>query len=136
MTNQQTDKINNIVTSTGSYYYDRLHFSEAAIHNGVMYCSGVIGSNEKGKIPDSITDEFRNAWATIGKLLAHAGAGYGDILEYTTYHVGLQAHMAEFMSVRDEFLQEPWAAWTAIGITELAAPGAHVEIRVHARVAG
>ena len=40
--------------------------------------------------------------------------------------------MGEFMSVRDEFLSEPWPAWTAIGITELAIPGARVEIRVTA----
>ena len=31
------------------------------------------------------------------------------------------------------FLSEPWPAWTAIGITELAVPGAHVEIRVTAQ---
>jgi enamine deaminase RidA (YjgF/YER057c/UK114 family) len=37
------------------------------------------------------------------------------------------------MKVRDEFLKAPWPAWTAIGITELAIPGAHVEIRVLAR---
>ena len=38
------------------------------------------------------------------------------------------------MAVRDEFLSEPWPAWTAIGITELAMPGAHVEIRVTAKL--
>jgi enamine deaminase RidA (YjgF/YER057c/UK114 family) len=42
--------------------------------------------------------------------------------------------MADFMSVRDEFLSSPWPAWTAIGITELALPGAHVEIRVMAKL--
>jgi len=67
-------------------------------------------------------------------LLGACGIGFEDIVECTTYHVGLQATMAEFMSVRDEFLCEPWPAWTAIGITELAIPGAHVEIRVTARL--
>lgn len=55
-------------------------------------------------------------------------------MEFTTHHIGLQKHMAEFMSVRDEFLSEPWPAWAAIGITELAIPGAHVEIKVTARM--
>ncbi len=31
---------------------------------------------------------------------------------------------------RDEFIRPPWPAWTAIGISELAVPGARVEIRV------
>ena len=42
--------------------------------------------------------------------------------------------MADFMEVRDKYLREPWPAWTAIGITELAVPGAHVEIRVTAKL--
>jgi hypothetical protein len=75
-------------------------------------------------------EEFRNAWRTIGETLAHAGLGYEDIIEYTSYHVGLQAHLTTFMKVRDEFISEPWPAWTAIGITELAVPGARVEIKV------
>jgi enamine deaminase RidA (YjgF/YER057c/UK114 family) len=40
------------------------------------------------------------------------------------------------MKVRDEFLSEPWPAWTAIGVSELAVPQAHVEIRVTARKPG
>ena len=55
-------------------------------------------------------------------------------MEYTSYHVGLQANIANFMSIRDEFLSAPWPAWTAIGVTELAVPGAHIEIRVTAKL--
>ena len=90
--------------------------------------------HEGGKVPDDIKQEFHNAWAGVGNVLAAAGLGFGDIVECTTYHVGLQANMADFMAVRDEYLSEPWPAWTAIGITELAVPGAHVEIRVTARL--
>ncbi|MBW1852913.1 MAG: RidA family protein, partial [Deltaproteobacteria bacterium] len=39
-----------------------------------------------------------------------------------------------FMKARDEVLSEPWPAWTAIGISELAVPGARVEIRVIAQL--
>jgi len=47
----------------------------------------------------------------------------------------MQSHIAAFMVARDKFVSAPWPAWTAIGTTELAMPGAHVEIRVVARVA-
>jgi enamine deaminase RidA (YjgF/YER057c/UK114 family) len=123
-----------VVTASGQYMYDNFHFSEATKSNGFLLCSGVIGTGEKGKIPDDIKQEFRNAWEGIGRLLAACELGYDDIVECTTYHVGLQATMGDFMSVRDEFLSEPWPAWTAIGITELAVPGAHVEIRVTAKL--
>ena len=124
-----------VVTDSGQFMYDNFHFSEATRGNGFLLCSGVIGAGAQGKLPEDIREEFRNAWTGIGKVLKECGIGYGDIVEYTSYHVGLHAHMNDFMSVRDEFLSEPWPAWTAIGITELAIPGAHVEIRVTAKLA-
>ncbi|MEP5766666.1 MAG: RidA family protein [Halieaceae bacterium] len=123
-----------VVSDSGQFMYDNFHFSEASKSNGFLLCSGVIGTGEKGQLPEDIKQEFRNAWTAIGKLLSTCDLGYDAIVEYTTYHVGLQAHMGDFMSVRDEFLSEPWPAWTAIGITELAVPGAHVEIRVTAKL--
>jgi len=114
--------------------YDNFHFSQATRSNGFLFCSGVIGTGEKGKLPADIKEEFRNAWAGIGKLLEECNIGYDAIVEYTSYHVGLQANIANFMSIRDEFLSAPWPAWTAIGVTELAVPGAHIEIRVTAKL--
>ena len=123
-----------VVTQSGKFVYDNFHFSEATKSNGFLFCSGVIGTGEKGKLPEDIKEEFRNAWSGIGKLLAECNLCYDDIVEYTSYHVDLHANMPAFMSVRDEFLSEPWPAWTAIGITDLAIPGAHVEIRVMAKL--
>lgn len=123
-----------VVTDSGQFVYDNFHFSEATKSNGFLFCSGVIGTGQKGKVPEDIKEEFRNAWTGLGKVLAECNLDYGDIVEYTSYHVDLHANMGDFMSVRDEFLSAPWAAWTAIGITDLAIPGAHVEIRVIAKL--
>jgi enamine deaminase RidA (YjgF/YER057c/UK114 family) len=124
----------NVVTESGQFSYDNFHFSEASKCNGLLICSGVIGSGKGGKVPEDLQQEFRNAWTGIGRLLEHCGISYGDIVEYTSYHVGLHATVEAFMAVRDEFLSEPWPAWTAIGISELAIPGAHVEIQVTAKL--
>ena len=113
--------------------YDRLHFSQAVRAGEMLICSGQLGRGPDGRPPADLAEEFRAAWRAVGDVLAAAGLDFGNIVEYTTYHVGLQAHIATFMKVRDEFLQAPWPAWTAIGITELALPGAHVEIRVIAQ---
>jgi enamine deaminase RidA (YjgF/YER057c/UK114 family) len=125
--------IKSVVTESGKVAYDRFHFSQATESDGFLFCSGVIGTGADRKLPEDVKEEFRNAWQSIGKLLAEAGLGFSDILEYTSYHVGLQENIVDFMAVRDEFLSAPWPAWTAIGITELAVPGAHVEIRVTAQ---
>lgn len=122
-----------IVSEAGRYMYDNFHFSEATECDGILYCSGVIGTQADGKIPEDAKDEFRNAWQGIGAVLKQAGMDYENIVEYTSYHVGLQELMGAFMSARNEVLSEPWPAWTAIGITELAIPGARVEIRITAK---
>jgi enamine deaminase RidA (YjgF/YER057c/UK114 family) len=113
--------------------YDRFHFSQAVRAGDLLICSGQIGRGPDGRPPADVADEFRAAWRAVGDVLESAGLGFADIVEYTTFHVGLQTHIATFMQVRDEFLRAPWPAWTAIGITELALPGAHVEIRVIAQ---
>ena len=106
--------------------YANFHFAPAQRHNGVLYCSGQIGSG------DTAEEEFRSAWQLVGQILQEAGLDYANIVEFTSYHVGLQGHIAEFMKVKDEFVKEPYPAWTAIGVSELAVPGARVEIRVQA----
>ncbi len=123
-----------IVTPSGKFAYDRMHFAQATKSGGFLFISGVIGTGEKGKLPESKNEEFNNAWKGIGQILAEVGAGYGDIVECTTYHVDIQSHIGEFSKVRDEYISEPWPAWTAIGITELLVPGASVEVRVTARI--
>jgi len=126
--------IKSIVRDSGKFLYDNFHFSEAVESDGLLLCSGIIGTGQDGKVPEYIREEFDNAWSGVISLLKEAGADASHIVEYTSYHVGLQANMAAFMEVRDKYLGEPWPAWTAIGITELAVPGAHVEIRVTAKL--
>jgi enamine deaminase RidA (YjgF/YER057c/UK114 family) len=43
-------------------------------------------------------------------------------------------HLQAFQAVRDDFLKEPYPAWTAIGVSALAVPGLFVEIRATARL--
>ena len=113
--------------------YDRFHFSQAVRSDELLLCSGQIGTAPGGGVPTVLEDEFRNAFNAVGRVLEAAGLSFHDIVEYTTYHVGLHDTLATFMKVRDEFIHAPWPAWTAIGISELAVPGAHLEIRVTAR---
>ncbi len=121
------------IRDPGNTLYDHYHFSQAVRCGELLLCSGQIGSDRDGAIPPDFVDEARNAWRAVGAVLDAAGLGYGAIVEYTTFHVGLQQTLADFMAARDECLGEPWPAWTAIGVSELAVPGARLEIRVTAR---
>ncbi len=66
--------------------------------------------------------------------LTEAGLTFSDVVEMTTYHVGIRSQLEDFRRIKDEFLAEPYPAWTAIGVSELAVEGALIEIRVTARV--
>ena len=122
-----------IVPESARFAYENFHFAQGVKADGLIIFSGQIGTNQDRTIPESAEDEFRNAWKAVGEALKAAGLDYDNIVEYTSYHVGLQANIGAFMKTRDEVLAEPWPAWTAIGIVELAVPGARCEIRVIAQ---
>ncbi|MFT5693619.1 MAG: enamine deaminase RidA (YjgF/YER057c/UK114 family) [Oceanicoccus sp.] len=122
--------INAINTEAGEFTYKHYHYSEVVKTGELVFFSGVVGSDAKGKVPKDINEEFHNVWKKIGEVLAVSELGFDSIVEYTSYHIGLNSHAKEFSAVRDTYINEPWPCWTAVGVTELAMPGAHVEIRI------
>lgn len=121
-----------VVPETAKVSYDQYHFSQGVIANDILFASGIIGTDASGNIPEEDKEEFRLAWQGIATLLKEAGSGLDCIVEYTSFHVDMLPHLGHFMSVRDEYLKEPWPAWTAIGVSSLARAGARVEIKVTA----
>ena len=130
------DKANVVVPKGQEIFYDRFHFAPAVKDRDRLFCSGVIGIGADGKCSPDPETQFKRAFESLGEVLKESGAGFADVVEITTFHVGLQQHMRTFAKVKDEFLREPYPAWTAIGITELAMPGGLVEIKAIARLAG
>lgn len=114
---------------------EQAHFSQAVKAGGLLICSGAIGFDmATGGVPDDLADEFRNAFTMVGTLLEQEGLGFEDIVEMTTFHIDMPKTIGTFSKVRDEFLSKPYAAWTAIGISALALPTAHMEMRVIAQL--
>ncbi|NOX51835.1 MAG: RidA family protein [Gammaproteobacteria bacterium] len=110
--------------------YDLYHFAPARRHNGMLYFSGQIGVQPDGSVPDTAEAEFRNAWTNIDLVLTEAGLGFSNLIEITSYHVDLNTHIDTFTQVKDEFIKPPYPAWTAIGVSGFAIPGARAEITI------
>ena len=124
-----------VVIPTGQEdYYEDYHFAPAIKDGDRLYCSGVIGVGSDGTPAADPEAQFACAFDTLKSVLIAAGVGFDHVIEMTTFHVGLQQHLATFMKVKDRYINRPFPAWTAIGITELAFPGALVEIKVIARL--
>jgi enamine deaminase RidA (YjgF/YER057c/UK114 family) len=113
--------------------YDAYAFSPAVIDGEYLRCSGMIGLRPDLSVPEDPNAQFTLAFENLRGLLAEAGLRLSDVVEMTSYHVGLKAHMHAFLAVKNQFMTAPHAAWTAVGISELAVPGALVEIQVVAR---
>lgn len=114
--------------------YDNFHFAPAVKDGDRLYCSGVIGMGPDGKASPDPETQFTQAFESLKSVLAAAGVSFADVIEITTFHVGLQAHMRTFSKVKDRYMSAPYPSWTAIGITELAIPGGLVEVKAIARL--
>ncbi|MDT5350016.1 MAG: hypothetical protein QOH91_3303 [Mycobacterium sp.] len=115
--------------------YDAYHFAPAVIDGDYLRCSGMIGMRPDLCVPEDPAAQFTLAFENLRGLLEEVGLTFANVTEMNTYHVGLQAHMQAFSSVKDKFLSAPYAAWTAVGISEQAVKGALIEIQVTARTA-
>ena len=122
-----------VIPASHRTMYDRFHFAPAARTGEWLLCSGQIGAGPDGRGIADPEAQFVAAFELVGQVLAEAGLGFGDVVEITTFHVGLMQHIGTFMRVKDRYLPEPYPAWTAIGVVELAVPGGLVEIRATAR---
>jgi enamine deaminase RidA (YjgF/YER057c/UK114 family) len=118
--------------------YDRWHFAPAVISNGLIFCSGIVGTSVDGEAPvgagiggalegarsttgdpwaglaalQAVRDpeaQFATAFEALAAILAEAGATLADLVELTTYHVDMARHMETFTRTRDRYLGAPWA---------------------------
>jgi len=128
------DKSDVVIPKGMEQYYDQFHFAPAVKDGDRLYCSGVIGVDAEGKASPDPETQFTQAFESLQSVLTTAGVSFANVVEMTTFHVGLRANLPAFMKVKDRYMQAPYPAWTAIGITELAFPGGLVEIKVIARL--
>lgn len=110
----------------------------AAVRVGdTLYVTGHTGESADGAFPEDVEEQVRGTFRNVTLTLAEAGMGWADVVELTSYHVGLRSQFPEpVFGVAAEFLTEPYPAWTAAGVTELFDPDAVIEISCVAVVPG
>ena len=122
-----------VVPELARAVYETSHFAPAVWDGETLRCSGSVGIDLSNfTVPDDPQAQFRLAFEGIATILGEAGLKLSDITEMKTFHVDMSKHMEVFAAVKDEFIKDPYPAWSAIGVSELAM-GALVEICVNAR---
>lgn len=112
-----------------AHYPEAWHMSPAIETHGLLLLSGQTGVHPDGTISSDPETQIRDAFRFLAMNLGAAELGFEDIVEMTTYHVGLHTYLDTFIRVKDELIRTPYPAWTAIGITDLWTPGSIIEIR-------
>ena len=97
-----------------------------------VYCSGQLSLGADGAPPSDPEAQFVAAFEHVGRVLEAAGASFADVVELSSFHVGLMEHIGVFTSVRDRYMKAAPPAQTAVGVAELGVPGALVELRATA----
>ncbi|WP_293702277.1 MULTISPECIES: RidA family protein [unclassified Sphingopyxis] len=113
-------------------FQEAVGYATAVIAGDTIYLSGVVAGPAKGE--SDLAPGYERAFAHIAATLARAGASWDDVVDITTFHTDLAAHIDGFAAVKNRHVKAPFPAWTAIGVSRLYEPTAVVEIKVVARV--
>jgi 2-iminobutanoate/2-iminopropanoate deaminase len=112
-------------------------YSQAVKVDDTIYVSGQVDHDETGKIlnPGDMEGQMRQAYANVGRVLAHFGATMENVVDEILFVVDMESAMKARGRLKDEvFGQSILPAATIVQIERLALTGFMVEIRIVARV--
>lgn len=132
-----TKCFNAVVPDAYRDIYAHYQYAPAVRVGDDIHVSGIVGVNADFSIPEDYEAQLANIFDLLEGILAEAGATLADVHSLVSYHVGdLPAQMPGFIQAKTQRLGEPHPSWTAVGVTQLAVPGAMIEVSAQARLRG
>jgi enamine deaminase RidA (YjgF/YER057c/UK114 family) len=106
-------------------------YADAVIAGDLIFLSGIV----VGKAPNEteLTPAFERVFRHIGRILERAGAGYGDIIDITSFHTDITTEIGAMSEVSKRLLGSPPPAWTAVQVERLLPDQGIAEIKIVAR---
>jgi 2-iminobutanoate/2-iminopropanoate deaminase len=105
------------------------HYTDAVQADGLLFVSGCIPVDERGRLVGcgDVVAQARQVFANIGRVLAAAGAGFGDVVKVTVYLIEM-SDRARINPVRQEVFGLARPASTLVEVSRLAVDGARLEV--------
>lgn len=131
-----------IADEAGKSWYDsKYHFAPAHRAGDYVYFSGVVAGAYESDEPigkEAFKVDLRKRFQSLERTLKAAGSSFDDVIKINTYHVFDSPHISidkvtqidAVAEVKDEFINEPYPAWTAVGTTALFPDKGLVEIEI------
>ena len=114
----------------------RGHYSQAVVHQGVVYVAGQLPWLPGGtdtEPPESVGDQTRLVLSNIQAILEAAGSGLQQVIQMTVY-VSQPEHWGEVNAAYAEVMGDHRPARAVVPVTSLHG-GAALEVQVVAAVA-
>ena len=122
-----------VPAGVGEHMRDNYHYSQGVQVGDLIFVTGQGGWDERFEIPDEVGDQIRNAFQNIETVLREADASWQDVIEITSYHVGLDEQvLATMVEELRRYCPNHQPLWTVIGVASLALPQMKVEITSNA----
>ena len=125
-----------IVSPVWKPFYDETAIPAAVRIGDQVHVSGHTGEDPDGRFPAEVEAQIRGTFRNLAETLAGAGAEWPDVVSLTSYHVPLRGQEELILRVAAEFMERPFPAWTAVGVTELWPPEAVIEVSCIATIGG
>lgn len=123
------------------WYDGAYHFSPAVRAGDYLFLSGVAVSIRNTETPidrETYKDFLRSGFSRLETVLKAAGTDMNSIVKITSFHVfdspllavDKRDQVLAMAEVKGEFMEEPHAAWSAVGTTALLPDSGVVEIDI------
>ncbi len=103
------------------------HAVEVEAGARIVFCSGQLGIDRAGVIPDDVEGQARLCFRAIAAILAEASMSLEHLVRLNAY-VASAEYLGGYMRVRDEFVSNPPPASTLMVVQGFARPEFKVEI--------
>jgi enamine deaminase RidA (YjgF/YER057c/UK114 family) len=103
------------------------HGVEVAPQSRMVFCSGQLGIDRNGAIPEDVEGQARLCFQAIAAILGEAGMSFADLVRLNGY-VSSAEFLSGYMKVRDEFVSSPPPASTLMVVRGFTRPQFKVEI--------
>ncbi|NKS77796.1 hypothetical protein A6I87_17715 [Prescottella equi] len=110
-----------VIPAGMEHVYLHWHIAPAVRAGNFVICSGVLGQHPDGTVPSDPAAQFVLAFENLERVLAAAGAVLAQVVELVTFHTDLEGDLGSFTTIKEQFIRQPYPAWTAVGVTRLGA---------------
>ena len=93
----------------------------------IVFCSGQLGIDRAGVIPESAEAQARLCFEAIAAILSEADMTLADVVRLNAY-VASREYLSSYMKVRDQFVGKPPPASTLMVVQGFSRPEFKVEV--------